>query len=78
MEFHPGDLLLVVPGTHVPPGSRYSSGMILGVREDPEITRWNGIPEVYLEILWADGHRTVEDIRKVTPYYTVVQNPEVV
>lgn len=72
----PGDLLLVVPGTHVPPGSRYSSGMILCVREDPQLTRWNGTPEVYLEILWADGHRTVEDIRKVNPYYTVVQNPE--
>ena len=72
MEYHIGDLLLVVPGTHhVPPGTRYSSGMILGVREDPQIA---GIPEVYLEILWVDGHRTVEDIWKLTPYYTVVQS----
>ena len=60
---NPGDLLLVKPGTHVPPGTRYSSGVILGVREDPEI---------YLDILWVDGYRSQEDIRKVSPYYEVV------
>lgn len=60
---NPGDLLLVKPGTHVPPGTRYSSGVILGVRDDPEI---------YLDILWVDGYRSREDIRKVSPYYEVV------
>ena len=69
---NPGDLLLVKPGTHVPPGTRYSSGIILEVREDPQITRWNGTPEIYLDILWVDGYRSREDLRKVSPYYEVV------
>ena len=73
MEFRVGDLLLVKPGTHVPPGSRYSSGIILEVREDPQITRWNGVPEIYLEIMWVDGYRSREDYRKITPYYEVLQ-----
>ena len=73
MEFRVGDLLLVKPGTHVPPGSRYSSGVILDVREDPQITRWNGAPEIYLDILWVDGCRSTEDYRKITPYYEVLQ-----
>ena len=73
MEFRVGDLLLVKPGTHVPPGTRYSSGIILEVREDPQITRWNGVPEIYLEIMWMDGYRSTEDYRKITPYYEVLQ-----
>jgi len=73
MEYHIGDLLLVKPGTHVPPGSRYSSGIILSVHNDPGISRWNGIPEIYLKILWLDGHQTTEDIRKVSPYYEFIK-----
>ena len=69
----PGDLLLVKPGTHVPPGSRYSSGIILKVYNDPEITRWNGTPEIYLDILWVDGYQSQVDHRNVSPYYEVVQ-----
>jgi hypothetical protein len=72
MGFSIGSLLLVKPGTHVPPGTRYSSGILLDVREDPQITRWNGIPEVYMKILWADGHQSTEEIRKVTPYYEFI------
>ena len=69
---NPGDLLLVKPGTHVPPGTRYSSGVIIKVYNDPEITRWNGAPEIYLDVLWADGHRSTEDHRNISPYYEVV------
>jgi uncharacterized membrane protein (UPF0127 family) len=72
MEYRSGDLILVKPGTHVPPGSRYSSGILLDVREDPRFTHWNGIPEVYLKILWVDGHQSTEDIRKVSPYYEFI------
>lgn len=72
MEYHSGDLILVKPGTHVPPGTRYSSGVILKVYNAPEITRWNGSPEIYLEILWVDGHQSTEDIRKVSPYYEFI------
>jgi uncharacterized membrane protein (UPF0127 family) len=72
MEFRVCDLFVVKPGTHVPPGTRYSSGIILNVRNDPELTRWNGAPEIYLDILWVDGHRSTEDYRKVSPYYEVV------
>jgi hypothetical protein len=68
-----GSLLLVKPGTHVPPGTRYSSGILLDVKEDPQLTRWNGIPEVYLKILWVDGHQSLEDIRKVSPYYEFIK-----
>jgi len=66
-----GDLLLVKPGTHVPPGTRYSSGIIAEVR-DSGLTRWNGAPEIYLDIIWADGCRSLEDHRNVAPYYEVV------
>jgi len=73
MEYRTGDLILVKPGTHVPPGTRYSSGVILKVYNDPQITRWNGAPEIYLDILWVDGYRSTEDYRKITPYYEVLQ-----
>jgi len=67
-----GDLLLMKPGTRVLWGGVKSSGIILEVREDPQITRWNGTPEIYLDILWVEGYRSVEDIRRVSPYYEVV------
>ena len=69
---NPGDLLLAKPGTRVLWGGVKSSGIILEVREDPGLTRWNGTPEIYLDILWAEGYRSVEDIRRVSPYYEVV------
>ena len=72
MEYHPGDLLLVKPGTHVPSGSRYSSGTILKVYNAPELTRWNGAPEIYLTILWADGYKSSEFLSKVSPYYELI------
>jgi len=72
MEYRIGCMLYVKPGTHVPPGTRYSSGVILKVYNDPELTRWNGSPEIYLEILWVDGHQSTEDIRKVSPYYELI------
>ena len=68
-----GDLLLIKSGTHVPPGTRYSSGIILEVREDPQITKWNGIPEIYLDVLWIDGHRSTEEHGKFLPYYDIFQ-----
>ena len=73
MEYHIGDLLLVKPGTHVPPGSRYSSGIILSVHNDPGISRWNGTAEIFLEILWADGHKSFDRISQVSPYYEFIK-----
>lgn len=67
-----GDLLLVKPGTHVPPGTRYASGVVLKIYNDSTLTRWNGAPEIFLDIVWSDGHQSTEDIRKLLPYYVPV------
>jgi hypothetical protein len=56
MEYHPGDLLLVKPGTHVPPGTRYSSGILL---DEPQFPRYGNYPKNY-RILTPQG--TVEII----------------
>jgi hypothetical protein len=60
-----GSLLLVKPGTHVPPGSRYSSGIITNIRD---VT-----PHRWLTILWADGHQSTEYLSKVKPYYEFIK-----
>jgi len=73
MEYNTGDLLLVKPGTHVPPESRYSSGIILRVYNDPSISRWNGTAEIFLEILWLDGHKSFDRISQVSPYYEFIK-----
>lgn len=70
MEYHSGDLILVKPGTHVPPGSRYSSGIIIKSYEDPMFPR--GTPEIFLDILWVDGHQSTQSIRLVKPYYELI------
>jgi len=59
-----GDLLLVKPGSHVPPNGRYSQGIIL---ENPDTL---GL----LTIAWHDGKATREYISSVSQYYTIIPN----
>lgn len=54
-------------------GSRYSCGLVLEVHDDPDLTRWNGTPEVFLRVLWTDGHVALEDFRNLSPCYEVIE-----
>jgi len=59
-----GDLLLVNPGTHVPPGGRYSQGVVLT----------NPTSLGFLTIAWRDGKITREFLGNVSKYYTVINS----
>ena len=48
-------------------------GLILEVRSDPELTRWNGCPEVYVKILFSDGRVYDGDIRHLPGNYEVIE-----
>jgi len=60
-----GDLLLVKPGTHVPPGTRYFQGLVLKV--EPKIRR--------AEVLWYDLTLHKEMLRNLEEYYEVISEP---
>ena len=54
-----GDLLLVKPGTHVPPGARYSSGLVLEV-----------VPRLHAaKVAWFDSVTRLEDLQLLERYY---------
>ena len=57
-----GDLLLVLPKSHVPPGGRYSRGLVVDR---------NG---VYVTVLWADGYHCKELVSNVAQYYTRISS----
>ena len=59
---YPGDLLLVVPKSNVPPGGRYAQGII---------TERSG---VFVKILWSDGYHSRELVSNVTKYYSRISN----
>ena len=59
-----GDLLLVNSGTHVPPHSRYSQGVVLT----------NPTSLGFLTIAWKDGKITREGVGNVSRYYTVINS----
>jgi len=48
-------------------------GLVLEVRSDPELTRWNGSPEVYVKILFSDGQVYDGDIRHLPGNYEVIE-----
>lgn len=60
ITMQPGDLLLVVSKSNVPPNGRYSRGIVLDRNE------------VYTTVLWADGYHSRELVSNVSRYYTVV------
>jgi hypothetical protein len=59
-----GDLLLVNSGTHVPPGGRYSQGVVLT----------NPTSLGFITIAWKDGKITREGVGNVSKYYTVINS----
>jgi hypothetical protein len=59
-----GDMLLVNPGTHVPPGGRYSQGVVLT----------NPTSLGFITIAWRDGKITMEGVGNVSKYYTVINS----
>ena len=68
----PGNVIRIKRGVvkNFPTGSRYAWGLILEVHD--ELTRWNGTPEVFLKVLWVDGHVALEDFRNLSPSYEVI------
>jgi hypothetical protein len=65
MSFCVGDLLLVAPGSYVPPGGRYSQGIVLS---DPE----PGFRTVY--VAWYDGKITEELVSNLLKSYVRITN----
>ena len=61
----PGDLLLVAPGSYVPPGGRYSQGIVLS---DPE----PGFRTVC--VAWYDGKITEELVSNLLKHYVRITN----
>ena len=74
LDLKPGDMLVAnrEKAPHVYPGTRYYSGLILKVHHDPTLTRWNGSPEIYMVVLWCDGYKSSEDVRRFLSYYEVI------
>ena len=48
-------------------------GLVLEMRSDPELTRWNGCPEIYVKILFSDGRVYDGDIRYLPGPYKVIE-----
>ena len=65
----PGDLIRARSGTT----EIEMRGLVLEVRSDPELTRWNGSPEVYVKILFSDGRVYDGDIRHLPGNYEVIE-----
>lgn len=57
-----GDLLLISPGTHVGPASRYSQGLVIEAELDRDSVK----------ITWADGYTSVERYSNIVKYYVRV------
>ena len=55
-----GDLLLVVPGTQVKPGTRYSQGVVLKIL---------GAQKNIVKVAWCDGRIELEELKNVLRYY---------
>ena len=64
-EMKPGDLLLVKPGTNVPPGTRYSRGLVL--EEVPELRA--------VKIMWCDSFTGIHDVMILDQYYERIAAP---
>ena len=61
-----GDLLLVLPGTNVKPGARYSQGVVLEINPKGHI----GVAMV----AWFDGKVEVVEVFNLKKYYMRITN----
>jgi len=69
----PGNVIRVKSDVNnVRQGTRYYCGLVLGVYSDPDVTQWNGVPEVFIRVLWADGHIALENFKYLSPCYEVI------
>ena len=60
-----GDLLLVKPGTNVPPGTRYSRGLVL-----------EEVPKLHaVKIMWCDSFTEINDVMLLDQYYERIAAP---
>jgi hypothetical protein len=61
----PGDLLLVKPGTNVPPGTRYSRGLVL-----------EEVPKLHAaKIMWCDSFIEINDVMLLDKHYERIATP---